>query len=444
MMMRSTLFSLALAGFAFLISGWGPRADAQSRRASGGAGDVYVKDVEFLLAELEKQAGHFFEVKGIQWPAVEKEFRAEVKKVKTDADHVKLCARLLGRLEDGHAGIVESKVKPPDESKGRRWSGPRVHLALIRDKVHVFAAFKNAADAGIQPGMEVLRIDGVPSRQWLEKKVIEMRDKGSGYSTDHQALHAACHWGLADWEGTRIAFELRDAKGKTKKVAIQRSGGPNFAPIGPAFQPEGLQSIGRQSYGKTAGGFGYIHLRDVPGELPAQLDAMLESLGDVPGIILDIRANGGGGCDHEAVFGRFLADGEKWRQYRGQGKRPFSGPMVVIIDAGVRSAGETIAGIFKEDGRAYAIGDGPTAGTSSQKATLQAPSGLFTVRFSVHSNKGRFNGGKGIEGIGVPPHEVVPYDPADLAKGVDTLIRRAEELLEKGFPKGAVPYGGRG
>jgi C-terminal processing protease CtpA/Prc len=116
--------------------------------------------------------------------------------------------------------------------------------------------------------------------------------------------------------------------------------------------------------------------------------------------------------------------------------------MVVIVDPGVRSAGETVAGMLKEDGRAYMIGEGPTAGMSSQKSTLAVPSGLFTVRFSVHSNKARFNGGKGIEGIGVPPQEVVPYDPRDLAAGRDTLILRAEKVLADGLPKGAVPYPG--
>jgi C-terminal processing protease CtpA/Prc len=114
--------------------------------------------------------------------------------------------------------------------------------------------------------------------------------------------------------------------------------------------------------------------------------------------------------------------------------------MVVIVDAGVRSAGETVAGQFKEDGRAYMIGDAPTAGMSSQKEKVPVPSGLFSVYFSVASNKKRFNGGRGIEGIGVPPHEVVPYDPAELRKGVDTQIRRAEELLKAGFPKGKVAY----
>ena len=61
-------------------------------------------------------------------------------------------------------------------------------------------------------------------------------------------------------DGTPIAFELRALDGRAKKVTIVRSGGPNFAAIGPAFPPEGLKTLGRQSYGRTASGLGYIHL----------------------------------------------------------------------------------------------------------------------------------------------------------------------------------------
>ncbi len=118
----------------------------------------------------------------------------------------------------------------------------------------------------------------------------------------------------------------------------------------------------------------------------------------------------------------------------------------MIIDAGTRSAGETASGIFKEDGRAYMIGETATAGMSSSKQEFDLPSGRFSLYVSVHSNKARFNGGRGIEGVGVEPHEVVEYDPEDLAAELDTLTLRAEELLgayeKQGFPK-AVPYKAR-
>jgi len=54
--------------------------------------------------------------------------------------------------------------------------------------------------------------------------------------------------------------------------------------------------------------------------------------------------------------------------------------------------------------------------------------------------KGRFNEGQGIEGIGVPPHELTPYEAEDLLKERGTQIRRASEFLAHGFPKGKVAW----
>ncbi len=235
-----------------------------------GRGAPYENDIRFLLDELETKAGTLLKLKGVDWKAVRGQFPKDVKKVRTDGEHVKLASRLVARLRDGHASLVDLKIK----------------------------------------------------------KTVERLSDETGYSTPQMAIYNTCHAGLADWEGTPIDFDLRAQAGK-KHIRIVRQGGPNFVPLGPVFPPPGLKPEGRQSYGKAEGGYGYIHLRDVPGELPEQLDRMLEAIGD---------------------------------------------------------------------------------------------------------------NGKGIEGIGVAPHEITPSDPEDLLKKVDTQIRWAEEILNAGIPKEKVPF----
>jgi carboxyl-terminal processing protease len=352
--------------------------------------------------------------------------------------HLLLLWRLLARLQDGHAAVValgrakDVKVEWPDRS-----AGPGLFLCDSGGKVYVKNAWGPAQAVGLEPGMEVVTIGGAPAPQWLGKRTSELADLSS-FSTPHQAAFFTRHQGLADAPGTRLDVEVRD--GAQKKKRTIEYGKANQTPNGPAFPPQGMKGERDVSWGTTAGGCGYVHVRRCKDDLPAQVDAALQALGAVPGLIVDFRGNSGGGFDHDALFGRFLPAGTKWRggggEYTGAGAAPYAGPIVVIVDATVRSAGETAAGMLAEDGRAYAIGESATAGMSSQKTDIELPSKLGTLRVSVASNKARFQGGKGLEGVGFVPAEIVPFDPKDLAQRRDTLIVRAEALLLAGpLPK---------
>ena len=395
------------------------------------------KDVQAALKEMKSKCGHFFKQKGINWKAVGKEMLAACKEVKTAEDHYGVLIRLTARLKDGHAGVY-----PKDESlkypfaRENPQSGPGMFWCRSGKKIFVKNVWSTAARAGITEGMQVTVVEGKPVDKWLEERVATLSDRIS-FSTDNQAFFFTCHWGLAGNRGETMAVEFRTLDGKRKKANITRDGGSGV-PWGPVFYPKGLKRVGRQSYGKTEKGYGYIHLRDTKGALPDQIDQMLAEIGPVPGLILDCRANGGGGFDHAAVFARFVPKGKHFG-VKSQGETPYGGPMVVIVDAGTRSAGETCSGMFKEDGRAYMIGETPTAGMSSSKEMIELPSKQFSIKVSVYSNKKRFNGGKGIEGLGVIPNELVPYDPRDLDKKIDTQIKKAEELLAD-FPAKKVQY----
>ncbi len=406
------------------------------------------KDMQVACKELKKECGHFFKLKDIDWRKVTKTFTKEAKAVKTPGEHYKLLARLVARLEDGHAGVRKTEkgtdIEWPDPSPGRL-RGPGMFLCFVEGKVYVKNAWSAASEVGITPGCQLLEIEDMPARKWIEAKAEERGDL-MGFSTTHQALASVCHWGLGQPSGSRlkVVFKEPDGRKRSRTITYRRA---SIVPSGPAIFPEGLGGDDDVRHGRLKSGYGYVHLRRCPSNLPEKMDEALLALRDADGkepagLIVDLRANGGGGFDHEGFLGRFVPEGKRItfaKGYESAGPTPYGGPVVVIVDALTRSAGETCAAIFKEDGRAYLIGETPTAGMSSSKKTIELPSGLFTLYVSVASNMKRSNGGEGIEGIGIPPHEVVEYDPEDLAAGRDTLITRAEALLAQ-YPQEQVPY----
>jgi carboxyl-terminal processing protease len=435
-MRRSRGFLAASLAFAALTAS----ASAQSA-ASKHDGSKYEADVRFACDEIAAKCKVLIQRKGIDWDAVTKRFCEDAKSVANDQDHCLLLSRLIARLNDGHAAVT---AKDPGFAYPRPEGGEIVGCGMfwcrIGKKIHVKTVWRDAQSAGIEPGWEVLSVDGVPVEKWLDERIAKLRDL-RGFSTENHAFFTACHAGLAEPAGTKREYEFKDTKGAKKKRTIVFTKG-TYAPQGPAVWPEKLEGLEDLSFGLLPSGYGYLHIRRCKEDLPKLVDGALAKIGSAKGLIVDFRANGGGGFDHEDFLGHFVPKGGTLafgQSYPSTGEHPYGGPIVVIVDGTTFSAGETGAGIFKEDGRAYMIGESPTAGASSQKAEIELPSGLFTLRVSVESNKLRFNGGKGIEGVGVIPHEVVAYDAKDLAKGVDTLIARAEELLKK-FPKDKVPY----
>ena len=400
------------------------------------------KDVTAAIKETDKQCKLLLRSKKIKWSKVGSAAKKQAKKVKTTQDHYEVLVRIIASLRDGHAYVkpaqgVTVKWPGPDLK-----AGPGLYFCRSGDKILIKNAWGPAASKGAKAGDTVTRINGKKAAVWLEQRVAEISDTSS-FSTDQQALFFACHWGLCGPAGSELTLALKAPGKQPRKVKIPR-GNASGVPSGPVFAPEGLQRIGRQSYGKTERGYGYIHLRDTKKTVVEQMDTMLAAIGNVPGLILDFRANGGGAFDHDGLLARFVPTGETLQRAKAYaipsaGSTPYGGPVVVIVDAGTRSAGETGSGMFKEDGRAYMIGESPTAGMSSSKVTIPLPSGKFSLYVSVHSNKSRFQGGRGIEGIGIIPHETLPYVAEDLAGGEDTLIKRAEAILAD-FPKGKVPY----
>lgn len=408
----------------------------------------YKEDVAAALEVVEKECGALLKSKDISFKKIEKEFLKAAKKVKTDQDLFVLLVKLVARLEDGHAYVKTTELTegmkwPEDDSRydpSKEWGDSGLAICRIGKAYYVKAVAGPARDAGLLPGSEILKIDGEKPGAWIEAKIAEGRELIS-WSTDHQAFFWATHWGLSAPQGERLKLEVKQPDGKKKKRTISITKAKVRMP-GPAFWPEGLTAAKDISHCVLPSGNGYLYIRRCKSDLPEQMDEALAALGPVPGLILDFRGNSGGSFDHDALLGRFVPAGEKLsfvKTIHPAGPAQFGGPIVVLVDGTVVSAGETASGMFKEEGRGYMIGESPTAGMSASKKTLDIPSGKFQLYVSVYSNKSRWQDGRGIEGVGVEPHETVEFDPEDLVAGVDSLVLAAEAYLRAGDWK-AIPY----
>lgn len=116
-----------------------------------------------------------------------------------------------------------------------------------------------------------------------------------------------------------------------------------------------------------------VHIPDVPDDLGDRMSAVLLRLrasSDVRGLVLDVRANGGGSTDGAiSTVGHFLPGAALFPMRRRDGgieieRAPdippgqrWSGPLAVLVDGDSASAAEMIAGALGSYRRAVVIGD---------------------------------------------------------------------------------------
>ena len=89
--------------------------------------------------------------------------------------------------------------------------GPEVFWCLSGKKIFVKNSWGGALKQGVQPGMEVVQVDGVPARKWLVRRVAELSDATGaqlfhGVREQSYIYHAiVAAWGWTD--GTDPAQE---------------------------------------------------------------------------------------------------------------------------------------------------------------------------------------------------------------------------------------------
>jgi carboxyl-terminal processing protease len=306
-------------------------------------------------------------------------------------------------------------------------------LSDIGGQAVISALDKTAQAAGLAVGDVLMTINGLNIEDAAAALPPRLRVSSTPWSSRAWALDNL----LALWDGAESLTVTALGMNGEKTVILTPPDRPETDTSAPVITGERLSS-----------GLGLIRIPRLWGssraELAAQFDAALEPLQDTPGLILDIRGNGGGSSLTAAeIAGRFIASPFIYaREYYRQrlsihfwlpfGERVvyprgplYDGRLVLLTDARVLSSAEEFVLMLADSERASLVGR-VTGGGSGNPLAFPL-TGDAEARFS--SGDLRRTSGERLEGAGISPDVVVTWSVDDLRAGRDPDIAAAEALL---------------
>ncbi|MDQ5835991.1 MAG: S41 family peptidase [Acidobacteriota bacterium] len=350
---------------------------------------------------------------GVDWKAVRERYAPRVASVKSDAELYDLLKEMLAELKVSHMEIITPEVlkqlKMPPVTTGlglRKVEGRLVVMRVLPGS--------SAERAGVRPGFAVSKIDGAELKD-LDDALVH--------------LHGA--------PGTKVAVTFLVERDEAREITLERTAlGPGE--IERTDFGHGISLYSLFDARRLEGGIGYISFTQFIPALDKKIGEALDSMQDAPGLILDLRGNGGGEDTVAIRLAGHLFDkptqlmitrtrkGDDLYYRTRPSKSPYLGPVVILVDGGSGSASEQLTAGLQEAGRAYVIGT-RTEGDDMDADLAQLPTGAYLV---YAAGQPRTPKGVVIEGRGVRPDLEVNLTRAGLLGGDDAQLGAAIQYIK--------------
>ena len=363
-----------------------------------------------------------FEIKGIDWEAVGRDFLSRAENIENDQEFGILCMELVARLEDSHANLLDGTAKLPQVTFPQ-WDPGFACLEDDRGRPVVYYVDKNspAEKAGVKIGMTVISINGKDAPEVISE-TMHRHSKYVGYSSErYLRYHVHRFFIRQEKKDSIVKLKTLDTEGKEYDFELPATLDVRYLPRLPVPK-SGISDSGEISWKMLDDNIGYIYVRRIGNNLISLLDKAVGQLQNAQGIIIDVRGNSGGGFDSERAHLNFAPD----KNLQEPQKPRYKGPMALLIDGRCISAGEGWASWFMAKKRARFFGRA-TSGASSRKTTYQLKNGLYKVRFPVKAYKGYLD--RPIERLGLTPDVEVSQSAQDIINGRDTVLETAKQYL---------------
>jgi C-terminal processing protease CtpA/Prc len=326
--------------------------------------------------------------------------------------------------------------------------GSDVLIEPVEGRAVIVEPGEDGERVGLEAGMVVLAVDGVP----VDHVLARLPGWAVAYRAARTRRYYAYRSLLDGPPGTEAALTVEDEAGRRRDVRVRRPASEPATPGEPP--PEEAEPEAAVDVERLPEGYGYVWLEAFEGStFASRAEEAIDAVSDLPGLVLDLRHNAGGYTDlSRGVLGKFfsrpitvgldcVADPERPEgtsctdhlvEPRG---KIFPGPVAVLIDEDVFSAGELAAHGLCSTGRARCFGR-PTAGETDAVVELPFPGGHVGYAASDF----RSVSGSSLFGRGVVPQELVPQRLEDVRAGRDPDLTAALDWLDRAVARRGQRY----
>jgi len=271
---------------------------------------------------------------------------------------------------DPHSVFLDKKsFTNLHEEQAGKYYGIGMQIGPRNNKIIVLAPFAGTPSyrAGIRPGDVIIAVDGKTTENLTTPDVADM---------------------------------LKGPKGTPVKVTILREGSEK--PMEFALVRDEIPRYSVDLHFLIKPGIGYIRVISFQETTEDELSSALDDLGDLQGLILDLRGNPGGLLNEAVgISDKFLKKGATivshhgrasmeriYRASHGNGGKDY--PIVVLVNRNSASASEIVAGALQDHDRALIVGETTFGkGLVQSSFLLNENTGLLLTTAHYYTPSGR-------------------------------------------------------
>lgn len=411
--------------------------------------DMSYEEAFEALFEKASREYPFTELKGIDWDALYDTYAPRVAEASTPKEFYRAIHDFTLAIPDGHVGVgpINSDVFFQENGGG---------LGLVLDElsdgtvlVTEVLSDTPADRAEMEVGSEIITWNGEPVSQALD----DVTSFFGPYSTDHHRREDQLIFLTRMPPGTKVEITFRNPDGEpqTKTLSAQIE----YDSLFNAIESFNMDPFALPVEGEVLddSGLGYIKITtfsDDYNQMARLWDHYINGLleNETPGLIIDVRNNGGGNSGLALDFAGYLFEEEIILSHSSYyndatdqfeyedlprkiepGPKYYQGKVAVLVGPNCISACEGFAYALAREGRSTIVGHTPTAG---------AYGGVGTGQYSLPEDLSlQFPTGKTetpdgeilIEGQGIVPDIQVPVTRESALGKRDTVLQAAIEAL---------------